>query len=155
MPPLLRAICWVESSGAKDFEDVQTERLGLWALTPDIARRHGLDLTQRPDPRLDPVMSTLAARSYLMELFYQAGGQSWWLAAMAYPDGPGVIQDIRARRDSWTPEELSLWYWIRNDLIQVEQRRYLVKILAAAVLYEEAIAFNIRPEEDKRDWEQY
>lgn len=155
MPGLLRAICWIESQGAVEYEDLQRERLGLWALTPEVAREHGLDLTERPDPRLDPVMSTLAARSYLMELFYQTGGKSWLLASMAYPKGPGAIRDIRSRKNTWTEEELGLWHWLREDLIPVEERKYLVKVVAAAVLFEEAIAFNIRPEEDHRDWEQY
>lgn len=150
VPPLVTAVLWLETEAFAEYEDVQSRRLGLWALTPEIAAAHGMDMTQRPDPRLDPVASTRAARSYLVELFHRGGGQSWILAIMAYHEGPEVLDRIRSRRDVWSPDTLNLFAWLREELIPWELRPYLYKLLAAAVLQEEAVAFRLRPEDEQR-----
>lgn len=150
LPPMLTAILWLESAAFTDFEDVQSDRLGLWALTPEVASLHGLDVSQRPDPRLDPATATRAARSYLIELFHRGGGRSWVLAAVAYHDGPESLDRIRSRRPTWSPDDFNLFAWMREELLPWEQRPYLYKLLAAAVLQEEAVAFRLRPEDEER-----
>lgn len=145
LPGMLTALIWMESDAVGEFEDVQGDRLGLWALPGDTARKHGLDLTARPDPRLDPVAATRAARSYLIELFHRAGGRSFILAAMAYREGPEALDRIFLRRPSWTPEQLTLWHWQREQMIPWDTRHYLHRLLALAVLDAEAVGFGLRP----------
>jgi len=145
LPTMLAAIAWVESEGVVEFSAPAEGRAGLWGLTRDVAKQHGLDITKTPDPRLDAAQSTLAARSYLIELYHRQGGRSWLLAAMAYRQGPQVLDRLKSRRLEWTPESLTFWSWYSSELIPWDLSPYLYKVLAAAVLWEEAEAFGLRP----------
>lgn len=68
---------------------------GLWQFTAATARRHGLQVGDGNDQRLDPDASTRAAVAYLQRL-HRMFGRDWRTTAMAYNAGDGALR--RARR---------------------------------------------------------
>ena len=79
---------------------------GMWQFMAQTARRYGLRVDQWIDERLDPQKSTVAAASYLRDLYGMFG--SWPLAQAAYNAGEmKVVRAIRATgsSDFWTLAE--------------------------------------------------
>ncbi len=68
---------------------------GLWQLMPETARRFGLRVDALLDERTDPLRSTVAAISYLKELYGSLG--NWPLALAAYNAGFGKVAEAMAR----------------------------------------------------------
>ena len=145
IPPVVAAIPWVESGIVPTFDDGASGKVGLWGLSPEVALRHGLTVAPGRDDRLDPTRATLAARSYLVELFARSGGRSWSLALAAWHEGPGRLKQILTSRSSWSPAELTLWHWEGKEVMPRAMHRYLCKVLAAAVIYSEPASFGLPP----------
>jgi peptidoglycan lytic transglycosylase D len=61
---------------------------GVWQFMPSTARRF-MTINEAVDERLDPLVSTRAAASFLRENYEMLG--TWPLAVMAYNHGPGGI----------------------------------------------------------------
>lgn len=107
------------------------------------ARAYGLTVDSWVDERRDPVRATDAALDYLEELHAEFG--SWYLAAAAYNAGPGRVK--RALRQAGvaraSDEDV---YWTIIDRLPRETREYVPKLLAAALLAEQAEHFGFEVE---------
>jgi membrane-bound lytic murein transglycosylase D len=102
LPEELAYTAMIESG----FNPVAVSRVGakgMWQFMAGTARRYGLRVDQWIDERLDPQKSTVAAASYLRDLYHMFG--SWALAQAAYNAGEmKVSRAIRATgsSDFWT-----------------------------------------------------
>jgi len=88
LPEQLFAVPLVES-GFDPFAVSPKGARGLWQLMPETARRFGLRVDAVLDERTDPLRSTVAALSYLKELYGTLG--NWPLALAAYNAGLGRV----------------------------------------------------------------
>lgn len=118
---------------------------GVWQFMGPTARAYGLTIDAWVDERRDPVRATEAALDYLEELHATFG--SWYLAAAAYNAGPGrVRQALRSARlaDGAGDEEL---YWQIIEHLPRETREYVPKLIAAALLAQQAEhwGFHVEP----------
>lgn len=89
----------VAESGLREVVASSAGAAGLWQFMPDTARRYGLRVDADIDERLHFEKATLAALSYLSDLYRQFG--SWHLAAAAYNRGEnGLAGDIERNQQS-------------------------------------------------------
>lgn len=97
----------VAESGLREVVASSAGAAGLWQFVPDTARRYGLRVDADIDERLHFEKSTLAALSYLSDLYRQFG--SWHLAAAAYNRGEnGLAGDIdRNQQSKYTDLQLN------------------------------------------------
>lgn len=65
---------------------------GLWRLTPPIARRYGLTITNNIDERYDIRLATEAAAKYLRDLLLHYGNEQ--IAILAYINGAPLMVEI-------------------------------------------------------------
>ena len=110
---------------------------GLWQITPSTAAYFGLEVNWWYDARLDIVVATDFALSYLQEL-YEEFDRDWLLALAAYNGGKGRVHRAieRAVEDGGT--QITVW-----DLqLPRETARYVPKILALAQLVQDAEAWD-------------
>ncbi len=118
---------------------------GVWQFMGPTARAYGLTIDAWVDERRDPVRATEAALDYLEELHATFG--SWYLAAAAYNAGPGrVRQALRsARLDGASGDEELYWQIIEH--LPRETREYVPKLIAAALLAQQAEhwGFHVEP----------
>jgi membrane-bound lytic murein transglycosylase D len=109
------------------FNPVAVSRMGakgLWQFMAATARRYGLRVDHWIDERLDPEKSTVAAASYLRDLYNMFG--SWTLAQAAYNAGEmKVIRAIRATGSS------DFWTLAKTKHLKPETRDFVPAIQAA------------------------
>lgn len=118
---------------------------GLWQFMAPTARLYGLRVDSWLDERLDPEKSTVAAASYLRDLYTQFG--SWDLAQAAYNAGDAKVQQAITRtgsRDFWTLH--------RTSLLLDETKNFVPAIHAATLIGRspERYGFTVVPEDPLR-----
>lgn len=126
MPQDLVYLAMIES-GFNNVARSQASAVGPWQFIKGTGRRYGLTINYWMDERRDTSKSTMAAISYLKELYQEFG--SWEVAAASYNAGENKLRHAIARyrtRDFW---ELSHHRFLRS-----ETRHYVPKIMAAAIL---------------------
>ncbi len=109
---------------------------GMWQFIPSTGRLFGLTINWWVDERRNPVESTYAAGKYLKDLFNRFG--SWYLAAAAYNSGELTIE----RALSVYP---GAGFWTISShpyLLPVQTRRYVPKIIAAAIIAKDPANFG-------------
>jgi membrane-bound lytic murein transglycosylase D len=109
------------------------------------ARRYGLRVDRWVDERLDPEKSTLAAASYLKDLFAMFG--SWHLAQAAYNAG-----EMRIARAVQSLRSTDFWRLSRTPLLADETKAFVAAIEAAAAIGREPdrYGFSVTPEDPLR-----
>lgn len=100
---------------------------GLWQFMAGTARRYGLRVDQWVDERLDAEKSTVAAASYLRDLYGQFG--SWLLAQAAYNAGEVTVE--RAIRATGSKD---FWTLAGTGLLRRETKDFVPQIQAAAMI---------------------
>lgn len=100
---------------------------GTWQFMTGTARLYGLKVNYWLDERRDPVKSTVAAASYLRDLYAQLG--DWYLAMASYNAGPGRLR--RAIRNLKTRD---FWEIAQSRYLPGETKQYVPKMLAALLL---------------------
>jgi membrane-bound lytic murein transglycosylase D len=115
---------------------------GLWQLMAPTARRYGLRVDRWLDERLDPEKSTVAAASYLSDLYKLFG--SWDLAQAAY--NAGEMKVLRAIQGTGTRD---FWSLRSSRLLRDETKNFVPAIHAVTIIGQEPeqYGFMVRPEE--------
>jgi membrane-bound lytic murein transglycosylase D len=145
MPAELVYIPMIESGFAPDAVS-EVSAVGIWQFMETTARAYGLVVNEAVDERLDPVRATDAALDYLEDLHMIFG--SWPLAVAAYNAGPEAIRRALQRsgggKGTWK-EDL---FWTIRDELPAKNREYLPKLLAVALISQNAEDFgfaDVRP----------
>ncbi len=126
MPEDLVYLALIES-GFSPYAFSRARASGPWQFISPTARRYGLEINWWVDERRDPVKSTIAAASYLKDLYEMF--ESWPLAMASYNAGEGRV--MRAVRRTRTDD-----FWkIRNTRhLRVETRNYVPNYMAAVLI---------------------
>ncbi|WP_420237352.1 lytic transglycosylase domain-containing protein [Telmatobacter bradus] len=122
LPANLAAVIAIESHGNPQALSPKGAR-GLWQLMPTTARRYGLVVSDQFDERLDPARSTMAAASYLHDIYEQFG--SWPLALAAYNWGEQNLSSAMQRAHTTDFSALA-----RAGALPAETRAYVPAVLA-------------------------
>lgn len=148
MPEELLYLAMMES-GLSPRAESSASAVGLWQFMTPTAQQYGLRVDEWVDERRDPVRATNAALDYLSYLHDRYG--SWYLAAAAYNAGPGTVDRVLARHANGRSGDEDL-YWDVLDHLPRETRDYVPRLVAAALLAEDARGegFDIQSERPYR-----
>ena len=102
---------------------------GMWQFMAGTARRYGLRVDKWIDERLDPEKSTIAAASYLRDLYTMFG--SWALAQAAY--NAGEVKVSRAIRATGSSD---FWTLAKTKHLRSETKNFVPAIQAATLIAE-------------------
>jgi len=100
---------------------------GIWQFMSYTAKHYNLKVNSISDERLDPILATNAAISYLHKLYNDFG--KWYLAVMAYNCGEGRMQKAIKKANS---DELN----IVLKYLPKETQLYMYKILLVSMIGE-------------------
>ncbi len=117
---------------------------GTWQFMSGTAKLYGLKINHWVDERRDPVKSTVAAASYLKDLYFDLG--DWHLAMAAYNAGPGRVRQALKRNGS-----ADFWQLCDTTDLAKETKEYVPKVLAAILLAADAKAHGFAVEPDHSD----
>jgi peptidoglycan lytic transglycosylase D len=117
---------------------------GMWQFMAGTARRYGLRVDQWIDERYDPEKSTLAAASYLRDLYGQFG--SWSLAQAAYNAGEMIV--ARAIRISGARD---FWALAQTNLLRQETKEFVPQIHAATLIGREPESYGFEFDDQEPD----
>jgi membrane-bound lytic murein transglycosylase D len=126
LPEELAYTAMIESG----FNPVAVSRVGakgMWQFMAATARRYGLRVDQWIDERLDPEKSTVAAASYLRDLYNMFG--SWALAQAAY--NAGEVKVSRAIRATGSSD---FWILAKTKHLKTETKDFVPAIHAATLI---------------------
>ena len=101
--------------------------VGPWQFMSPTGKQYGLLVNKWIDERRDPVKSTVAAASYLKNLYGMF--QSWALSLASYNAGEGRISRAMAK----TQAE-DFWELKESDHIHDETKNYVPKFMAATII---------------------
>lgn len=76
-------------------------RCGDWSLTPIVAIKYGLEVTNRHDERFATEASTRAAMAYLTDLYKHYG--DWWKSIMAFAYSPSAVNKLCSKAEISNP----------------------------------------------------
>lgn len=111
---------------------------GLWQFMNGTGKLMGLRIDSYVDERRDPYMATVAAVSYLEDLY--GIYNDWFLAIAAYNCGPGNVN--KALRKAGTGDKT---FWDIETYLPKETRGYVPAFIAASYVFEYHKEHNIRP----------
>jgi membrane-bound lytic murein transglycosylase D len=100
---------------------------GMWQFMPPTGREYGLRVDWWVDERADPWKSTIAAASFLKDLYRMFG--DWPLALAAYNCGPG-----RVRRTLREHGATTFWELLEAKALPSETRGYVPTFYATIIL---------------------
>ena len=112
---------------------------GLWQFMASAAKEYGLEVNANVDERYNIEKATIAACRYLKRSYNRFG--DWMSVAASYNAGPGAI----VSRMEAQQEKRAADLWLLN-----ETSRYMFRVLAAKMMFEDPAAFGFNvPEEDR------
>jgi membrane-bound lytic murein transglycosylase D len=135
LPEDLIYVAMIES-GFSPWARSPAAAVGLWQFIRSTGRWMGLRIDAYVDERRDPVKSTRAAADYLTYLHDKFG--SWPLALAAYNGGPGLVARTIEKYNS-----NDYWYICRRKGLYSQTRRYVPKVIAAALVSKNADIFGL------------
>jgi membrane-bound lytic murein transglycosylase D len=140
LPAELFFLAMVES-GFSNSAYSRARATGTWQFMSGTAKLYGLRIDHWVDERRDPVKSTVAAASFLRDLYEDFG--DWHLAMAAYNAGPGKIR--KAMRQTG---KRSFWDIADTNAIRPETKHYVPKVLAALTLASnpKLHGFDVKPD---------
>ncbi|MGB5989411.1 MAG: transglycosylase SLT domain-containing protein [Marinifilaceae bacterium] len=110
---------------------------GLWQFMLPTGRQYKLKVNSYIDERCDPMKATVAAVSYLKDLYEMYG--DWMLAIAAYNCGPGNVK--KAIRRSGGKKN----YWDIYYRLPKETRAYVPHFIAAMYVFNYNEEYNLYP----------
>ena len=122
-------------SGFKPRVKSPASAAGMWQFMAGTARDMGLKIDDYVDERFDPIKSAHAAAQYLKKQY--ARYNSWPLAMAAYNGGAGTVNVAIDRFN--TNDYFKL---VKYGAMYDETRRYVPRILAAAIIGKNLKAFG-------------
>ncbi|MBF0440516.1 MAG: transglycosylase SLT domain-containing protein [Oligoflexales bacterium] len=126
LPEELFFLAMIES-GFNNMAYSRAKAIGTWQFMKATAMSYNLRVDYWIDERRDPIKSTLAAASYLKDLYIQFG--DWYLAIAAYNAGPGKIRNAIQKTGS-----RDFWILTKTRYLKKETRQYVPKMLAALII---------------------
>lgn len=129
-------------SGFQNQARSHARAVGPWQFINATGKKFGLKIDWYVDERRDPIKSTIAASTYLRDLFKMFG--SWELAAAAYNAGEGKVS--RAVRKFASDD---FWKISKNRFLKRETRNYVPKIMALAIIGKNLKSFGLEAIEFK------
>lgn len=142
LPSDLVYLAMIES-GFSPHAVSSAQAVGYWQFIKPTAKRYGLTTEWWIDERRDFIKSTLAAASYLNDLYRMF--DSWYLAASAYNMGEGRVKRLIKKYKT-----RNFWELSTKPGFPAETREYVPKIIAAMLISKspEKYGFNeIKPEQ--------
>ena len=119
---------------------------GVWQFIASTGREMGLKINRHVDERRDPIKATRAAARYLKWLYERY--DSWPLALAAYNGGLGMIDREIDRHNS-----NDYWFIRRHEGMYQETRRYVPRIMAAAIIAKHRDVFGLASVEPAPAWD--
>ena len=113
---------------------------GLWQFMGGTAKQYGLRVGFWADDRRDPYRSTEAAARYLRDLYRRYN--DWNLTLAAYNTGPGNLN--RALKKCRCSGKGAFWEISRRRYISKETRRFVPKVMAAALIEREPRLYGFK-----------
>lgn len=126
MPKELFFLAMIES-GFNFTARSRARAMGPWQFMHGTGKSYGLKVNFWVDERNDPVKSTVAAATFLRDLYEQFG--DWYLAIAAYNAGPAKVR--RAIRKTKTRD---FWKIAETRYLRAETKHYVPKLLAALTI---------------------
>lgn len=112
---------------------------GFWQFMESAGKKYGLEINDQVDERYHIEKSTQAACDYLKEAYQKFG--SWTLAAAAYNGGFNGIE-------KWSSIQQSRNFF--NLLLNTETSRYIFRIAALKIIYENPQNYGFALSEDEK-----
>ncbi len=138
VPQVMAYIAFVESGFRPDAVS-RAGAVGLWQFMPSTARAYGLKVGRGLDERKDPLKSTLAAREYFLDLVAIFGSRSFLLAMASYNAGEGKVQYCLKQVDDPFTQRT---FWDIAPCLRRETREYIPRVIAAAIVSQDAERFG-------------
>ena len=126
LPQDLFYIAMIES-GLSPRATSHAQAVGYWQFIRPTAHRYGLRVNWWLDERRDFSKSTIAAASYLGDLYKMFG--SWYLTASAYNMGEGRLKRLIKKH-----KISNFWQLAQKENFPRETREYIPKIIAAMII---------------------
>ena len=126
LPHDLFYIAMIES-GLSPRATSHAQAVGYWQFIRPTAHRYGLRVNWWLDERRDFSKSTIAAASYLGDLYKMFG--SWYLTASAYNMGEGRLKRLIKKH-----KISNFWQLAQKEDFPRETREYIPKIIAAMII---------------------
>jgi membrane-bound lytic murein transglycosylase D len=123
-------------SGFQNHAKSHARAVGPWQFIASTGKKFGLKINWYVDERRDPIKSTIAASSYLRDLYKMFG--SWELAAAGYNAGEGKVARAVRKYSS-----VDFWHISKNRFLKSETRNYVPKIMALAIIGKNLESFGL------------
>ena len=135
IPVYLKYLTMVEST-LNVSAKARSGRMGLWQLTPSMATRYGLTVTDEVNECFDPIMATEAACRQLQELHEHYG--NWLLSIAAYNTSVATVDQAIAKAGERD-------YWAVHKYLPREAQGYVPAFLAVTYVMSHPEEFDLKP----------
>jgi len=146
LPEEMAHIAWVES-GFDPKAQSPAGATGLWQMTTTTAQSLGLTVDSSVDERLDPEKQTKAAATYLARLLSEFGEDSFMLVLASYNRGENgvrrALRQVAQDPGGFRKDKRDFWHLYRLKLLPEETREYVPRVLAAAIVSNNAQKYGL------------
>jgi soluble lytic murein transglycosylase-like protein len=146
LPEVMGFVAWTESRFNPRARSRAGAR-GMWQMMPVTARQFGLRVDRRVDERTNVAKQTRAAARHLANLLAEFGEDAFMLAMASYNRGENgvraVLHKIAQTPGGFKKQNRDFWHLYRMKLLPTETMEYVPKILAAAVVCNNAARYGL------------
>ena len=146
LPEEMAYIAWVES-GFDPNAQSGAGATGLWQMVTSTALSLGLTVNSDADERRDPEKQTKAAAQHLARLLSEFGEDSFMLVLASYNRGENgvrrALRQVAQDPGGFRKDKRDFWHLYRLKLLPEETREYVPKVLAAAIVANNAKKYGL------------
>ena len=146
LPEEMAYIAWVESGFDPNAQSA-AGAVGLWQMVSTTAQSLGLTVSGTVDERLDPEKQTKAAATYLARLLSEFGEDSFMLVLASYNRGENgvrrALRQVAQEPGGFRKDKRDFWHLYRLKLLPEETREYVPRVLAAAIVANNAQKYGL------------